>query len=76
MIDALLARPEQEGVTHMTTTITKDNDASWSLFEGLARRWHAPLDKAPRFERDAHFAGAHATEWQVRIGPLPRPASA
>ena len=23
------------------------------------------------FERDTHFAGAHATEWQARIGPLP-----
>ena len=36
----------------------------------LARKWGAPLEKTPRFERDAHFAGAHATEWQARIGPL------
>ena len=70
MIDALLARPEQDGVTHLTTTITDDNDASWALFQGLARNWGAPLDKTARFEREAHFAGAHATEWQARIGPL------
>lgn len=71
MIDSLLARPEQAGVTHVTTTITDDNRASWALFEGLARRWNAPLAKSARFEREAHFAGAHATEWQAQIGPLP-----
>ncbi len=70
MIEALLARPEQAGVTHLTTTITDDNRASWALFQGLARNWGAPLEKTARFERDAHFAGAHATEWQARIGPL------
>jgi L-2,4-diaminobutyric acid acetyltransferase len=74
MIEALLARAEQHGATHLTTTITQDNRASWALFEGLARRWAAPIEKAARFEREPHFAGAHATEWQVRIGPLPRPA--
>jgi L-2,4-diaminobutyric acid acetyltransferase len=71
MIHALLTRPEQAGITHLTTTITEDNRASWALFEGLARRWGAPVEKSIRFEREAHFAGAHATEWQVRIGPLP-----
>lgn len=72
MIQALLARPQQAGVTHLTTTITHDNGASWALFEGLARRWNAHFEKAARFERDTHFAGAHATEWQARIGPLPQ----
>ncbi|MCK9542258.1 MAG: diaminobutyrate acetyltransferase [Novosphingobium sp.] len=71
MIEALLARPANAGVTHLTTTVTDDNRASWALFEGLARKWQAPLHKSPRFERDAHFVGAHATEWQARIGPLP-----
>lgn len=70
MIEALLARPQQAGVTHLTTTITQDNRASWALFQGLARRWGAPLNKTIRFEDQAHFAGAHATEWQARIGPL------
>jgi len=72
MIEALLERPQQAGITHITTTVTDDNHASWALFEGLARRWFAPLEKSVRFERDAHFAGVHATEWQARIGPLPR----
>ena len=71
MIEELLARPENAGVTHLTTTVTDDNHASWALFKGLARRWRTALEKIPRFERDTHFAGAHATEWQARIGPLP-----
>lgn len=70
MIEALLARPAQVGVTHLTTTITNDNRASWALFEGLARHWAAPIEKTARFERDAHFGSLHATEWQARIGPL------
>ncbi|WP_367348927.1 diaminobutyrate acetyltransferase [Sphingobium yanoikuyae] len=71
MIEALLARPEQAGVTHLTTTITDDNRASWALFQGLARRWGVRIEKTARFEEQAHFAGAHATEWQARISPLP-----
>lgn len=73
MIEALLARPSAAGVTHLLTTITADNAASWALFHGLARRWDAVLEKSALFERDAHFGGAHATEWQARIGPLPIP---
>lgn len=76
MIEALLARPGQAGVTSLVTTITQDNRASWALFEGLARHWSAPIERTVRFEREAHFAGAHATEWQARIGPLPRRGAA
>lgn len=71
MIETLLARSANAGVTHLVTTVTDDNRASWALFEGLARKWQVPLRKSARFECAAHFAGAHATEWQARIGPLP-----
>jgi len=70
MISALLARPEQRDATHLITTITDDNEASWRLFRGLARDWRAPLERNALFERDAHFAGAHATEFLARIGPV------
>ncbi len=76
MIDALLARPAAASAVYLTTTITNDNRASWALFEGLARVWQAPFTKSVRFDQDIHFAGAHATEWQVRIGPLPARAAA
>ena len=71
MLDGLLARPSARSVEALCTTITKDNAASWALFRAFARRHGAELASAPRFEREAHFAGAHATEWEVRISPLP-----
>lgn len=71
MINALLARPAAEGVTHLITTITDGNAPSWALFNSLSRAWGAPLTRSAMFERDAHFAGAHDTEWLARIGPLP-----
>lgn len=70
MIEHLLARPAQAGVTHLITTVTDGNAASWALFNGLARNWDAPLERSALFEHDAHFAGAHDTEYQARIGPL------
>lgn len=70
MISALLARPAQHGVTALITTVTEDNQASWALFSGLARDWNVPLTRRALFERDTHFAGVHATEYQARIGPL------
>jgi len=71
MLDALVARPAAAGVTTLTTTITEDNEASWALFRAFARRRGATLTRSRRFEREAHFAGAHETECEVRIAPLP-----
>ena len=72
MINHLLARPAQGGVTHLLTTITADNAASWGLFQHLAHIWGAPLERRPFFEQDTHFAGAHPTEFMARIGPIGR----
>lgn len=74
MLDALIERPLAANATSLVTTITEDNAASWSLFEAFARRHGATLQRSPRFERETHFAGAHDTEWEVRIVPLPTPA--
>tara|TARA_R110000824_G_scaffold118960_14_gene272201 strand:+ start:339344 stop:339841 length:498 start_codon:yes stop_codon:yes gene_type:complete len=70
MIAHLLARPSANGATKLHTTITEDNDASWGLFGSFARRIGADLHKAPFFEREAHFGGAHDTEFLVTISPL------
>lgn len=72
MLDELVSRPAAAGAVALTTTITASNVASWSLFEGFARRHGARLERTPRFERDTHFAGARETEWQARISPLPK----
>ena len=71
MINALLNRTSIEDTTHLITTVTDDNIPSWALFNGLARAWGVALTRSAVFERDAHFGGAHATEWLARIGPLP-----
>lgn len=71
MITGLLNRPAACGVTHLITTVTADNRASRAMFDGLARAWSAELTEAPLFDSETHFAGAHATEWQLRIGPVP-----
>ena len=70
MLGHLLERDSMNGVSMLETTITKDNDASWALFNRLAKRMNAPLEKSPHYEADAHFNGAHDTEWLVRIGPF------
>ena len=71
MIGALLSRPQARGVNHLITTVTADNRSSRAMFDGLARTWATALVEEPLFDRETHFAGAHATEWQLRIGPIP-----
>lgn len=70
MLDALMARPVVRDVTHLLTTITEENEASWALFSSFARRRGAGLRKELHFENDRHFAGKHASEFMVSIGPL------
>nr|WP_269430558.1 diaminobutyrate acetyltransferase [Sphingomonas sp. Ag1] len=70
MINHLMQQPAQQGVTHLITTITADNEASWGLFQRLARTWSATLERRTMFDRETHFAGAHATEFLARIGPI------
>jgi L-2,4-diaminobutyric acid acetyltransferase len=75
MLDVLLARPAVKGATMLATTITESNAASWALFEAFARRHGATLARTPRFDREAHLAGVHETEWEARIAPLPAASS-
>jgi len=78
MLDKLIARcmngstggSTGSGVTSIATTITDENGASWALFHALARRHQAPFTRRPLFERGAHFAGLHATEHLVSVGPF------
>jgi L-2,4-diaminobutyric acid acetyltransferase len=70
MLDHLLGRQECLGVTHLETTVTTSNDASWALFEGFARMHGAPLERSTLFARDTDFHGEHDSEILARIGPL------
>lgn len=67
MLTELLEREECVQVQRMQTTITKDNDASWALFNSFADRMDADLSHEAHFKKDVHFNGAHATEHMVTI---------
>lgn len=67
MLEALTMREEAQGVRHLQTTITLDNEASWGLFRKFAGAREAEVDHEPHFERETHFQGEHATEHMVTI---------
>lgn len=70
MILGILNRPICKDVTHIETTITENNVASWSLFRGVAEKLATGLEVSEMFSKDKHFLGAHDTEKLVRIGPI------
>lgn len=72
MLLELIERDAAGDATHLKTTITADNAASWGLFRSFARAIGGQLSDAPHFERETHFGGAHATEHMVTIS-LPEP---
>lgn len=73
MLDDILHRTACESVSHLETTITEDNAASWALFSSLARDYQAPLERSVMFDREIHFGDRHDTELLARIGPLQFP---
>lgn len=67
MLIELISRDACDGATHLKTTITADNDASWALFRSLAGAIGGRFTHRPYFEREAHFEGRHDTENMVSI---------
>ena len=70
MLKEILARPQCKKVTHIHTTITPDNRASWALFESLANKLQTQIHSSVMFDREQHFAGQHETEMLVNLGPF------
>ena len=70
MLKAILSRPDNPGFSFIETTITADNQASWSLFESLAKKLKAELNHSVLFDEQQHFRGQHDSEYLVRIGPF------
>jgi diaminobutyrate-2-oxoglutarate transaminase len=70
MITHILDRPACAQVTHLETTITADNQASWALFESVARTMNTDLKRSVMFDKRQHFQGGHDTEMLARIGPF------
>lgn len=74
MIMEALGRPACAGVRYLKTTITEANEQSWSLFEALARKLGAPLERQLLFDRERHLAGSAESEILATIGPFGPPA--
>ena len=70
MIEGLLERESCKAIDFIETTITEDNQASWRLFEGVARRLEAELKRSVMFDKVEHLNNEHASEMLVKIGPL------
>ncbi|MEB3023194.1 diaminobutyrate acetyltransferase [[Mycobacterium] crassicus] len=69
MLDHLATALHTDGLTHLETSITPDNDASRRLFAAFARRWDAALHCSELFGAGL-FPDSHLAEDLFRIGPL------
>jgi L-2,4-diaminobutyric acid acetyltransferase len=69
LLDGLLDRLVPMGVRYLETTVTADNTASNRLFQSLATRWSAEIERTELFTA-ADFPDGHDTEFCYRIGPL------
>lgn len=70
LIGDVLARPVCRSVTTLQCTITHDNEPSWGLFGGIARKLDAQMHQVEMFDRHEHFEDRHDSEYAVSIGPF------
>ena len=66
----VLARIDCHKVRYVQATVTEDNEASWALFESLAKSLKSRMRRKPLFDRDRHFDGQHDSEILLTVGPL------
>ena len=70
MIAEILRRAVCSGITHINTSITEKNVASWRTFSRLSGALRTVLESQPWLREETHFAGRHPTEHDVVIGPF------
>lgn len=70
MLDHLISCQQPLGARYLEATVTPGNRPSRALFEGLARRWDAPLATAPFLAASDFPDPQHEAEVLLRIGPL------
>lgn len=67
MLNHLVGRKACKGVSRIQTTITSDNQASWSLFRRFAGQHDAKVDVQAYFTQALHFRERHETEHMMTI---------
>lgn len=72
LLDELFTRLVRQGVRHLETTVTPDNEASIRTFASFAKRWNAPMEHTELFAQADFPADGepHEQEDLYRIGPL------
>lgn len=70
MLAEILSRPQCTAANYLETTITQDNQPSWALFKGLAKKMSSELQSSEWMDAQLHFDGQHDSESLVRIGPI------
>jgi len=70
MLVHILNRPNCSRIEYLETSITEDNQPSWSLFESFAKKQNAIFRSSEWMDKGKHFAGLHESELLVRIGPF------
>lgn len=72
LLDELFTRLVRQGVRHLETTVTPDNEASIRTFASFAKRWNAPMERTELFAQADFPADGepHEQEDLYRIGPL------
>lgn len=68
MLTSLIDRVD--GVEHLETTVTPDNQPSQRVFESVAQELRAPISRSTLFGRTEHFQDEHEDEVLYRIGPF------
>ncbi len=68
MLNELLDRLTPQGITHLETTISPDNEASIALFTALARTRGTDIGKTDLFAPD-DFPDSHEAEELYTVGP-------
>ena len=70
LLDALFVKLVEDGVSHLETTITPDNEASIRLFTSFAKRWNTAMETSVLFDAGDFPDDGHEPEELYRIGPL------
>lgn len=73
MLLGILKRPASADIVNVSATVTGDNGPSSYMFCALARRLSTSCRRSLLFDRDRHFAGRHASEFLLDIGPFEQP---
>lgn len=72
MLNELLTRDDLADIDVLETTITRDNNGSWSLFKKLDRAHGEQGEVSTFLDETRHFDGEHDTEYLYRIPLNPR----